>query len=502
MSFLLPLVIFFLFFFHLIKSYNINYHINDKTFFPCQQKHQIKKKKKNYINYDGKGIILLKDSKEGNSLNFKVEDFLCESEKKEKNKNQESHGSFFFQTNTTFSELNIHKLLIENLKNHNINTPSVIQYDLLKYYDEHNDNLQNIIIAAENGIGKTLSYIIFLINHILKKGTNKNTCTLILQYNNLLCNQCYDLLKKLSKNVKAQIVNLKYEGIINIKNHLIVICTPVRLISYIKEDKENVFSTFFENLDFLIMDEVDILFDNPYIRNMKIIFDELNKLKNEKSVSIITSSTLCNKGKKSIYNNVIKYITNPIVIKTNYFHNIHPFINYHFIKASNYYIKNKVQIIKHILLKQNYKKVLIFCNTLKSSNTAFSLLKLHFDNIFLFNSTVTKEDQTIILNHFKNSQNPILVTTDIIYRGIDISNISHLFHFDTPTNIVVYTHRNGRLARGANTGHVYIFKHFEDLVTRKIYELHKNKLKFEEIFSRKRSLRKNYKRELQKKSEK
>ncbi|EUT90527.1 hypothetical protein PFAG_00883 [Plasmodium falciparum Santa Lucia] len=250
------------------------------------------------------------------------------------------------------------------------------------------------------------------------------------------------------------------------------------------------------------MDEVDILFDNPYIRNMKIIFDELNKLKNEKSVSIITSSTLCNKGKKSIYNNVIKYITNPIVIKTNYFHNIHPFINYHFIKASNYYIKNKVQIIKHILSKQNYKKVLIFCNTLKSSNTAFSLLKLHFDNIFLFNSTVTKEDQTIILNHFKNSQNPILVTTDIIYRGIDISNISHLFHFDTPTNIVVYTHRNGRLARGANTGHVYIFKHFEDLVTRKIYELHKNKLKFEEIFSRKRSLRKNYKRELQKKSEK
>lgn len=266
-------------------------------------------------------------------------------------------------------------------------------------------------------------------------------CTYIYIYLFTFTFTCVLHFELLFRNVKAQIVNLKYEGIINIKNHLIVICTPVRLISYIKEDKENVFSTFFENLDFLIMDEVDILFDNPYIRNMKIIFDELNKLKNEKSVSIITSSTLCNKGKKSIYNNVIKYITNPIVIKTNYFHNIHPFINYHFIKASNYYIKNKVQIIKHILSKQNYKKVLIFCNTLKSSNTAFSLLKLHFDNIFLFNSTVTKEDQTIILNHFKNSQNPILVTTDIIYRGIDISNISHLFHFDTPTNIVVYTHR-------------------------------------------------------------
>ncbi|KYO02238.1 putative ATP-dependent helicase [Plasmodium gaboni] len=499
MFYFLALVIFFLFFFHLIKSYNINYQINDKTFFPCQPKDPIRKKK-NYIKYNGKRIILVKDSREENSLDFKVEDFLCESEKKGKKKKQETEGSLFFQSNTTFSELNIHKNLIENLKNHNINTPSVIQYDLLKYYDEHkDDNLQNIIIAAENGIGKTLSYIIFLINHILKKGTNKNTCTLILQYNNLLCNQCYDILKKLSKNVKAQIINLKYEGIINIKNHLIVICTPVRLMTYIKEDKENIFSTFFENLDFFIMDEVDILFDNPYIKNMKIIFDELNKLKNEKYVSIITSSTLCNRGKKSIYNNVIKYITNPIVIKTNYFHNIHPFINYHFIKPSNYNIKNKIQIIKHILLKENYKKVLIFCNTLKSSNTAFSLLKLHFDNIFLFNSTVKKEDQSIILNHFKTSQNPILVTTDIIYRGIDISDISHLFHFDTPTNIVVYTHRNGRLARGANTGHVYIFKHFEDLVTRKIYELHKNKLKFEEIFSRKRSLRKNYKRELQKK---
>ncbi|EAA15549.1 hypothetical protein [Plasmodium yoelii yoelii] len=127
------------------------------------------------------------------------------------------------------------------------------------------------------------------------------------------------------------------------------------------------------------------------------------------------------------------------------------------------------------------------------------MLKSHFDNIFSFNSSLKKEDQMLILDHFKNSEdNVILVSTDIIHRGIDIKNITHLFHFDTPTNIIVYTHRNGRISRGANTGDIYIFNDAENLITKKIYQFHKNNIKFEDIFSRKRSLRKNYKRQLKK----
>ncbi|CRG97819.1 ATP-dependent helicase, putative [Plasmodium gallinaceum] len=461
---------FFCFFFQ-IYSYNI-ININIKL----NKYVNLKNKYKNFI---------LKNSQR--NFNYTVENFPSINEI------INNKDDYFFKSNKTFSDLNVHKTLVEELKKNNINVASIIQSDLLDYYNKNYEKLKNIIIGAENGIGKTLSYIILILNHLLNQ-KKKNTCIIIFQYSNLLCNQCYDIIKLLSKNVKVKTINLKNEDKINLNKNHIIISTPVKFYHYMKENKE-ILINFFQNLKFLIIDEADVIFEKPYIKYMNYIFDEIKKI-HDNFVSIITSSTLCNKGKKSIYNNIMKYIKNSVIIKTNYFHNIHPFINYHFINLPIYNINTKFEAIKKILQRENHKKVLIFCNTIKSCNQAFSLMKSVFDNIFIFNSSFKKTDQLIILEHFKNSQKPILVTTDIIYRGIDVKNITHLFHFDTPTNIIVYTHRNGRISRGASTGDIYIFNNLNDLITKKIYELHKNNVRFEELFSRKRSLRKNYKREL------
>lgn len=256
------------------------------------------------------------------------------------------------------------------------------------------------------------------------------------------------------RDINVKITCLKNNEIIKLNTSSIVISSPIKFVAYMKENKDIV-THFLENLNFFIIDEVDIMFDKPYIKYINELYEEIRKLnsyndekKNNdnkgkgKFISIITSSTLSNKGEKSIYKNIIKYVKDYIMIKTNNFHNIHPFINYNFINLSNYNINQKIYAIKNILLKTNHKKVIIFCNTVKSCNTTFSMLKSHFDNIFSFNSSLKKEDQILVLDHFKNSEdNVILVSTDIIHRGIDIKNITHLFHFDTPTNIIVYTHR-------------------------------------------------------------
>ncbi|CRH00627.1 ATP-dependent helicase, putative [Plasmodium relictum] len=476
MFFIYLLIISFFFFFLLINSFNIT-NINSKS-------DKFLKLKYKYVKCRQKYIIKNLQS----HFDYTIENFPCMTEI------VNNKDGYFFKSNKTFSDLNIHKTLVEELRKNNINVASTIQSDLLDYYNKNYEKLKNIIIGAENGIGKTMSYIILILNHLLKE-KKKNICTIIFQYNNLLCNQCYDIIKLLSKNVKVKTINLKNEDKISSNKNLIIISSPIKFYHYMKENKETLY--FLKNLNFFIIDEVDAIFEKPYLKYMNFIFNEIKRI-NDNFVSIITSSTLSNKGKKSTYNNIMKYIKNSVMIKTKYMHNIHPLINYHFINLSIHNIYAKFEAIKDILLKENHKKVLIFCNTIKSCNQAFSLLKSVFDNIFIFNSSLKKTDLLIILEHFKNSEKSILVTTDIIYRGVDVKNITHLFHFDTPTNIIVYTHRNGRISRGPSTGDIYIFNNLNDLITKKIYEFHKNNVKFEELFSRKRSLRKNYKKELKK----
>ncbi|SCQ16620.1 ATP-dependent RNA helicase DDX27, putative [Plasmodium ovale] len=469
------------FLFIVVNSYNIN-KVRNNIFPYARCIYQ------NVITTEGKRVVL-KSTQKYNT--FTIEHFPSKTE------TGRNKDGFFFKSDKTFSQFHIHSFLVEQLKKNNIHVPSVIQSDLLEYYNNNFEKLKNIIIAAENGIGKTLSYIIFILNHILKQPKMKSTFVLIFQYNNLLSKQCYDIVKSLSRSVKVKTTNLKKGDLLNLSSSVILISSPVRFVTYMKENKE-VVENFLNHLNFFIIDEVDVMFDKPYMKYISIVYEEIHKRNTGNIISLITSSTLCNKGKKSIYNNIMKYIKNAVIIKTDFFHNIHPFINYHFINLKIYNIKTKIDTIKNIILNEDHKKVLIFCNTVKSCNTICSLLKCHFDNIFSFNSSLKKVDQFEILELFKNSENPILVTTDIIHRGIDIKNITHLFHFDAPSNIIVYTHRNGRISRGASTGDIYMFNHSESLITKKIYELHKNNVKFEDIFSRKRSLRKNFKRDIKK----
>ncbi|EUD68166.1 adenosinetriphosphatase [Plasmodium inui San Antonio 1] len=425
-----------------------------------------------------------------------VEHFLCKNEKID----GQNAWTCFFKKDQTFSKLLVHPTLVEELKKNNIIIPSLIQFDLLQYYNKYFPMLRNVIIGAENGIGKTLSYIIFVLNHILMHSSRDNRVfVLIFQYSGLLTRQCLQVVRRLSRNVKVKCATLNPTPLtpvnLNPDRSLILITSPVRFATYMKKN-EDALTPFLKNLDFLIMDEVDVMFEDPFVKHVKALYEQMSKVANMKYISIVTSSTLPNKGKKSVYQNINKYVTDAVLIKTNYLHNVHPLVNYHFVNLPTYTISEKIKAIKRIMSKENYKKTLIFCNTVTSCNNAFSQLSSLFEDIYLFNSSLKKEDQFAILGMFKNSERCILVTTDIIHRGVDIKGITHLFHLDAPTNIVVYTHRNGRISRGASTGDIYLFNDSDNLVTKKIYQLHKKNVKFEDIFSRKRSLRKNYKRDL------
>jgi ATP-dependent RNA helicase RhlE len=69
----------------------------------------------------------------------------------------------------------------------------------------------------------------------------------------------------------------------------------------------------------------------------------------------------------------------------------------------------------------------------------------------------TQEEREAAMQGFRNKQYKILVATDILSRGIDVDNISHIVNFDVPHDAEDYIHRIGRTARASTTGTAITF---------------------------------------------
>lgn len=123
------------------------------------------------------------------------------------------------------------------------------------------------------------------------------------------------------------------------------------------------------------------------------------------------------------------------------------------------------------------EKVLIPFNTIYSSETNQD----HFHELKIeeFSSLLLQKERNLLMKKFNNNEFNILVCSDILARGIDISDIDIVINYDVPSNIKTYIHRAGRTARAGKTGYTYTMvennqiRHFIKLVNSKYKNTHK-----------------------------
>ena len=114
--------------------------------------------------------------------------------------------------------------------------------------------------------------------------------------------------------------------------------------------------------------------------------------------------------------------------------------------------RNKIALLEHLMKDMDMETLLIF--TSRKSNVgeivrALRKLKFRVDGI---NSDRTQEERESVLRDFKSRKINVLVATDVLSRGIDIENISHIVNYDVPQDAEDYVHRVGRTARASSTG--------------------------------------------------
>ena len=194
----------------------------------------------------------------------------------------------------------------------------------------------------------------------------------------------------------------------------------------------------------LVIDEVDVMLDLGFRFQLMNIFDILP----ERRQNVLFSATMTEDVDELIYD----FFKNPekisIAVSGTPLDNIEQ-ISYN---VPNFF--TKVNLLNHLLSdKETYNKVLIFVGFKRTADYLFK----HLEEVFgsetcVIHSNKTQNYRIRSIRQFDEGNNRILVATDVMARGLDFDNVSHVINFDTPDFPENYMHRIGRTGRAEKAG--------------------------------------------------
>jgi len=345
----------------------------------------------------------------------------------------------------TFNDLNLTTPLRNAIDDLGFVTPTPIQEQSFNVVGSGKD----VVGIAQTGTGKTFAYTLPILKN-LAYSQQENPRVLILVPTRELVVQVVEEVEKLAKYTNNRVLGVYGGTNINTQKRAIaegldiLVATPGRLydlaLSRVLQLK---------SIQKLVIDEVDVMLDLGFRHQLLNIFDLLP----ERRQNIMFSATMT----KDVDALITEYFINPqrvsIAVSGTPLDNI---------KQERYNVPNfytKVNLVHHLLRdKDNYNKVLIFVAYKRMADRLFEQLEEIFHGeICVIHSNKTQNYRLRSISQFEQGENRILIATDVMARGLDIDNISHVINFDTPDFPENYMHRIGRTGRAEKEGHALVF---------------------------------------------
>ena len=338
-----------------------------------------------------------------------------------------------------FQQLNLDSNLIKGLQKQGITSPTEVQSLVFENIKNHKD----MVVQAQTGSGKTLSYLLPLFEKI--DTTKRETQVIVLAPTHELVMQIVNQVKILSQNSEIPVTTLPLIGEVNIQKQIknikdtkphIVVGSCGRILDLIKQRKLKV-----HTVKTIVLDEVDSLLSG---KNTSVVKDIIKCTLRDRQLLAFSAST--NVNCLDICNSLMK---EPVIIKSSKEADNNENINHMYLLCDR---RDKFKTLRKALAAVNPKKAIVFVNDEESIEIISEKLNFHGRRNMAISGNMTKEDRKIALDKFKSGKVKILVSSDLSARGLDIQNITHVFNLDFPVNKNEYIHRSGRTARGNNTG--------------------------------------------------
>jgi ATP-dependent RNA helicase RhlE len=345
----------------------------------------------------------------------------------------------------SFEELNINRQLLNAIADLGFEKPTPIQEEAFPV----GMSGQNIVGIAQTGTGKTLAYMLPILQQ-LKFSKDYKPRVIILVPTRELVVQVVEQIELFASYMSLRILGV-YGGV-NIKTQMssitqgvdIVVGTPGRLYDLAANR-----SLLLQDVKKLVIDEVDVMLDLGFRFQLNNIF-ELLPVKRQ---NIMFSATMTEDVEILINENFIKPEFIAIALSGTPLDNIH---------QSCYPVENfytKVNLLSHLLEDtETYQKILIFIDSKKNADRLYDALEeVLWGQLVVIHSNKSQNNRLAAIERFNDNNARILIATDVMARGLDIDDITHVINFDTPKFPENYMHRIGRTGRAEKMGHSVLF---------------------------------------------
>ncbi len=362
-----------------------------------------------------------------------------------------------------FQELSIQKSLLNAIADLDFVKPTPIQREAYPKILSGN----NVVGIAQTGTGKTLAYSLPILQELNYSKSYKPRVLIIVPTRELVV-QVVDQIELYTKYMTVRIagvfggVNIKTQQALLSEGTDIIVGTPGRLYDLILNR-----SLQTQDIKKLVIDEVDIMLDLGFRFQLNNIFELLP----EKRQNIMFSATMTDDVQFLIQDNFINPQTITVSVSGTPLDNISQTCY----AVPNFY--TKVNLLDYLLKdKATFQKVVVFIDSKKNADRLFLELEANYwKELGIIHSNKSQNNRLATIERFNDGQTRILIASDIIARGLDLDDISHVINFDTPKFPENYIHRIGRTGRAKKMGNsILLFTKDEE----------KNKLAIEKLMAK------------------
>ena len=351
----------------------------------------------------------------------------------------------------SFKSFELSPQLLTALNSQNYSKPYPIQKEAIPAILKGKD----VLGIAPTGSGKTASYVLPILTNL--KGSvdskNRDVNVLVLVPTRELAVQVQEVFRLFANVLPERIKSLAVYGGVSINPQMkaifgvnILVATPGRLLELVESN-----AVHLSRVETLVLDEADKMLNLGFKEEVNKIFSLLPS----KRQNLLFSATLS----EDVQNINRILLHNPLVIKIEAEEDNIELINQ---MAYNVPEEKKGPLLRYLIKKNKYKQVLVFTSSVYKADNVADKLRKNGINASAIHGKKSQGARTDALARFKSGKLPVLVTTDLLSRGIDIEYLPCVINYELPRSPKDYIHRIGRTGRAENPGEAITFITEED----------------------------------------
>ncbi|MDO5436378.1 MAG: DEAD/DEAH box helicase [Clostridia bacterium] len=349
----------------------------------------------------------------------------------------------------SFDNMDLSKEILRAVHEMGFSEPSTVQAKTIPLMMAGTD----INAIAPTGTGKTCAFGIPMLEYVqLNDGRIQE---IVLAPTRELALQIGDELTRLARFIKGVRIAVIYGGqsISRQLNALkrkpqIVVATPGRLLDHMQRGNVRL-----DAVHTMVLDEADEMLNMGFVKDVTKIIEATPP---ERQLVLFSATT-----NRDVLTIAWKYQHDPVEITVEATKEDRPQITQYVIATEQ---ERKIPDLLYLLDADVYQRIMIFCNTKFMTDKLTSRLKKEGYNAECLHGDIPQSKRNVVMNDFRRGKFPILVSTDVAARGIDVDDVEAVINFDLPNENEYYLHRIGRTGRAHKHGVSFSLVSFRESV--------------------------------------